>query len=102
MSDELVRRVQKVEQEGAEKYGDQWQTYISAISRANPAGIPDEAWKPILDRPDAADVIAAGGREALINMATNGDDQANRAYSQMREAERREHRLSKGRGPGWA
>jgi hypothetical protein len=99
-NEQLVARVQRVQAEGEEKYGtDRWGTYISAISRANPQGIPDQAWGPILDRPDACDVIAAGGREALITMATNGDREADRTYSQMREKERKEFRLLRGRGP---
>jgi hypothetical protein len=96
-NEQLVARVQRVQAEGEEKYGSQWNQYISAIGRANPGGIPDEAWKLILNRPDACDVIAAGARDCLINLATAGDEHADRQYSQMRELERKEWRLLKGR-----
>jgi hypothetical protein len=104
MSDEqFVQRVQQVDQEGRQRFGDDWGRYMDAIGRANAGNSQlGTVLQHVVAQPNATDLIAAGGRDAMINLATNGDDAANRAYSQMREAERREHRLSKGRGPGWA
>jgi hypothetical protein len=99
MSDELIRRAEQVEAEGRSKYGESWGKFVDAISRVNPNGIPAEAMHQVLSRSDAADVFAAGGREAMINMASNGDREADRAYSLMRNEERRQYRLLRGRGP---
>jgi hypothetical protein len=105
MSDEqqFVQRVQQVDQEGRQRFGDDWGRFMDAIGRANAGNSQlSAALQHVIAQPNATDVIAAGGKEALITLATNGDDQANRTYSEMRANERREHRLSKGRGPGWA
>jgi hypothetical protein len=97
-NEQLVARVERVQREGEEKYGSQWNRYIGAIRQANPKGISDEVWRHVLSQENAADLIAAGGRTAMIALADT-DDTVSRAYSEMREAERKEYRLMKGRGP---
>jgi hypothetical protein len=97
-NEQLVARVERVQREGEEKYGSQWNRYIGAIGQANPKGISDEVWRHVLSQENAADLIAAGGRTAMIALADT-DDTVSRAYSEMREAERKEYRLMKGRGP---
>lgn len=97
MSDDLVARVQQLDEEGRQRFGDEWSKYIDAIGRANPSGIAPEAWRQILARQDAADLVVAGGREALVNMATNGDKEAEYTYGKIREQERQNWRRYKGR-----
>jgi hypothetical protein len=97
---QFVARVQRVDEEGRQRYGDQWGVLLDAISKQNPQGINNDVMAHVVAQPNAADILAAGGRDAMINLATAGDQHADRAYSQMREAERREYRLLKGRGPG--
>jgi hypothetical protein len=102
-TDQLVARVQSVEEEGKQRFGHkEWGTYVGAIAAANPRGVDGAVMQHVLAQPNASDLIAMAGRDALIAAASNGDDQSNRAYSELRAQERREHRLSKGRGPGWA
>jgi hypothetical protein len=97
--DELARRAEQVEAEGRSKYGENWSKYVDAIGRVLPNNVTPEAWRQVLDQADAVDRIAAGARDVMIALASDGDDQANRTYSQMREEERREYRLLKNRGP---
>jgi hypothetical protein len=101
MSDELIRRAEQVEAEGRSKYGDSWGKYVDAISKVNPNGVDPAAMHQVLSQSNAADILAAGGRTAMIALADT-DEIASRDYARMRDQERKEHRLSRGRGPGWA
>jgi hypothetical protein len=98
MSDELVRRVEQVEADGKARYGENWPTLISAIDRAA-GGNPQlgAAIHQVLSEPDPAAILAQSGREALVNMASNGDKEAEYTYGKMREAERQAWRRYKGR-----
>jgi hypothetical protein len=96
---QFVARVQKVDDEGRQRFGDDWGKFIDAIGRANPQGINNDVMAHVVSQPNAADILAAGGKEAMIAMASNGDREADRAYSQIRNEERRQYRLLRGRGP---
>jgi hypothetical protein len=96
--DDLENRAVQIDREGQTRYGDSWPKLMNAISRANPNGIAPESLRQVLAQPNAADVIAAAGRDFLIDAATNGDRQSEREYSEIREKERTAHRRLKGRG----
>jgi hypothetical protein len=96
--DELTRRAEQVEAEGRSKYGENWGKMVDTLGRVLPSDVSPEAWRQVLGQADAADRIAAGAKDIMIALASDGDDAANRTYSQMREAERKEHRLMR-RGP---
>jgi hypothetical protein len=96
--DDLENRAAQVEREGQARFGDGWPKLVNAISRANPGGVAPESMRQVLAQPNAADVIAAAGRDFLIDAATNGDRQSERDYSEIREKERAAHRRLKGRG----
>jgi hypothetical protein len=101
MSDEqFVQRVQQVDEEGKQRFGDDWGQYVTAIGRANPGGIAPEAWRQVLTTPDPAAIIAQGGKEALVNLSDAGDKEAEYAYNEIRQRERKHYRLMRGRGPG--
>jgi hypothetical protein len=85
MSDDLVRRAEQVEQEGRTRYGDDWSKYVDAIGRMNPNGIAPEAMHAVLGQQNAADILAAGGKEALVNLSDAGDREAEREYAKIRE-----------------
>jgi hypothetical protein len=99
MSDELARRAEAVEAEGRSKYGENWGRYVDTLGRVLPKDVSPEAWRQVLGQANAVDVLAATAKDVMIALASDGDDQANRTYSQMREEERREYRLLKNRGP---
>jgi hypothetical protein len=99
MSDELVRRAEQVEQEGRQRYAEDWPKFVDAISRMNPNGIAPEAMHAVLGQQNAADILAAGGKEALINLSDAGDKEAEYIYNEIRQRERKSHRLLRGRGP---
>jgi hypothetical protein len=79
-----VQRVQQIEAEGKSHFGPTWDTYINAIGRVNGANQQQlaTAMREVLATDDPTSVIAAGGREALINLADGGDEAADRAYAQ--------------------
>jgi hypothetical protein len=99
MSDDqqFVARVQKVDDEGRQRYGDQWGVLLDAISKQNPQGINNDVMAHVVAQPNAADILGAAGKDAMIHLATAGDQQVDRQYSQMREEERRQWRILKGR-----
>ena len=72
-ADDLENRAAQVEREGQARYGDGWPKLMNAIGRANPNGIAPESLRQVLAQPNAADVIAAAGRDFLIDAATNGE-----------------------------
>jgi hypothetical protein len=97
-NEKLAQRVQAVEADGKVRFGESWNKYISAIGKAA-GGNPNlgAAMVEVLKQPDPAQVIAESGREALLNLSDNGDDQASRDYFLIRERERSEWRAMKGR-----
>ena len=82
MTDDLESRAAAVERDGQARFGDGWPKLVNAIARANPNGIAPESLRQVLAQPNAADVIAAAGRDFLIDAATNGDRQSERDYSE--------------------
>jgi len=98
IDDATTQRVKDVEAEGKRRYGDAaWGDYVKAIGRANPNGIPQDVLRATLAQPDAEAAFAQAGRECLVAAATNGDHDAEAAYSQIRAAERKAYRERKGR-----
>jgi hypothetical protein len=95
---QLAAKVLEIETEGKSRHGDAWGKYVDAIARAN-SNNPQlgAAMKEVLGQPDPCAIIAAGGREALINLADQGDEAADRTYAKIREAERQEYRTLRGR-----
>lgn len=97
--EQLKSRASEVQSDGVARFGEKdWGIAVAALSRANVK--PENVAKVIGEAPtvsDAANVLMASGRDQLIREASDGDRQAEIAYSAMRETERKAYRLSKGR-----
>lgn len=97
--EQLKTRAVDVQADGVARFGEQnWGRAVAALSRANVK--PEAVGKVISEAAtvsDAANVLMAGGRDRLIAEASDGDQQAEIAYAEMREAERKAYRQSKGR-----
>jgi hypothetical protein len=90
-------RVKEVEAEGKDRYGDNWPRLIGALGRRNPGGISPDAMRQTLAQPHAVELLAAAGRDSLLDAASNGDRDAEKTYAAIREEEREAHRLYKKR-----
>jgi len=97
MSDEkLMQDCQRVEQAGSARYGaDRWKASLDAIGRQG--GVSEANMRQIVTAPDAAGLLYAMGREALLQQSDAGDHESERIYRQMREDERAEYRKYRGR-----
>lgn len=97
--EQLTQRAQVVEQRGREKYGnDVWPELVASLGRA---GIVGQPVAQAIVQPDAVDRIARTAREALL-LEVGGNDtsvarNAERTYTEIREAEREQYRKLKGR-----
>lgn len=97
--EQLKSRAESVQADGVARFGEKdWGVAVAALSRAN---IKPENLAQVIGEAatvaDASNIIMAGGRDRLIAEASDGDRQAERAYAEIREAERKAYRLSKGR-----
>jgi hypothetical protein len=96
MTDDTLNeeRAAQVEREGKERFGDSWPKLLGALGRR---GVDRTALANVMKSPDATSILALGGREALVEAASNGDHEAERTYSEIRRAERKSFALSRGR-----
>jgi hypothetical protein len=94
MADEqLNKQIAALEDAGKKRYGEHWDTSVAAISRAiGPGGIPEAGFREILKQTDPTRTIYDCGKEALLQASDNGDHDAERAYRQIRQHEREQHR----------
>ena len=101
----LARAAQAVEEDGKRRFGEEgWGQSLAAIGKAlaavqkdNPDVTAGTVVQAAMRRPDPAGALFTAGREALIGQATEGDHDAERAYSAMRQKEREEHLRARGR-----
>ena len=98
MSDEVHNAIQArakaVEQQAEAKYGaEMFRAGISALAAQS---VDPEAVTRMIMKPNAADLVMAAGRDAMIKAADN-DTAAARQYAELREKERAAHRKLKGR-----
>jgi hypothetical protein len=96
MSDNnLDERAAELEKSGIAKFGeDLWRARIGALAKQNPNR---EALAQVLASPDAIDLLDLAGRESLLTQMSGGDQEAERTYAKIREADRKTHRSLKGR-----
>jgi hypothetical protein len=107
MSDDeaLARASQAVEEDGKRRFGDEgWSQSLGAIGKAlaavqkdNPGVTAGTVVQAAMQRPDPAGALFTAGREALIGQASEGDHDAEVAYSKIRQREREEHLRARGR-----
>ena len=97
--EQIARAAKEVNDNGVRRFGqDRWSQSVAAFSKSLPRHISGaEAVKAACTQPDPAGAVFAAGRDALINQATNGDDEAEQIYSAMRAEERQAYRISKGK-----
>jgi hypothetical protein len=95
--DALSRRAQEVESAGKTKYGDRgWQDRIDALAGIGAGGAP---LAEVIKQPNALDLLDFAARQAMLQQMSNGNIDAEAAYSKIREQERHDWRLARGRGP---
>jgi hypothetical protein len=90
-------RVRAADAAGKDKFGDNWPKLMGALGRRNPGGIPADAMRATLAQPHAVELLAAAGKDALLAAASDGDQDAEKAYTAIREEEREAHRQYKKR-----
>jgi uncharacterized membrane protein len=93
IDDEMMQRAQAVEAAGKAKFGESWSKFIAALGNR---GIRQDQLVGVIQQQNGADLIAAAGREALIDAADDSHE-ANTVYSEIRDEERKKYRRSKGR-----
>lgn len=101
----FARASQAVEEDGKRRFGDEgWSQSLGAIGKAlaavqkeNPDVTPGRVVQEAMKRPDPAAALYYAGREALIGFASEGDHDAEVAYSKIRAQEREEHLKSRHR-----
>jgi hypothetical protein len=96
MDDEqMQRRAETIEAEGKQRFGEKvWPQLLGALGKR---GVDRAALANVMRSPDAVTVLGAAGKEALLDAASNGDAEAERAYGELRNAERKAHALAHGR-----
>jgi hypothetical protein len=93
----LAQKAQDIEITGKARYGDNWPVMVDAISRVLPKTVnPIEVVRAAAATDDPARTIAAAGKEALAAMASDGNREAETAYSKIRSEERTAYRRSRG------
>ena len=96
--DQIAASAERVNAEGVRRFGDHWGQAVAAVSRNVRQGVnPADVVREVLKRPDPAGVLFTAGREVLIDEATNGNDESERAYAKLRREERQAHRVARGR-----
>jgi|SRR5271154_4237671 len=97
MSTDLVdeTRAAQIETEGRTRFGDDWPRLLGAISKT--PGLNQAALLEVMKQGNAVDLLAAAGRDSLINQASDGDRQADTTYSELRTREREKFRRLRGR-----
>jgi hypothetical protein len=83
MSDDeqLNQRAAVVEAEGVHRFGEKaWRNYLGAIGKVSGGQVSADELKTVIAQPNAADLMAQAGREALMRLASDGDDESSRVY----------------------
>jgi hypothetical protein len=93
------QQLSKINDEGKTRYGDKhWEAALSAISKfTGGAGFSPQDVAQLQVMPDAAKFLMNAGRHALMQQASDGDRDAERAYSDLRHSEREAYRRARGR-----
>jgi hypothetical protein len=97
MPDDLAQKLANIDTSGKNRFGDDWTTAMEAIRKAAPQGINPVEMAQIAAQGDPAGLLMNLGRHALMDQASNGDAEAERAYAKIRQKERRAHAEFKGR-----
>jgi hypothetical protein len=98
MADIDEATAKRLEEDGQRRFGDHWNQAIGAIGGALPPSVnAGDVVRGALREADPARALFDCGRECLIAQATEGDHDAERVYSAMRQKEREAHWASKGR-----
>jgi hypothetical protein len=97
MPDDFNAKLSAIEQSGQARFGDDWKVSMEALRRAAPNGIPPADMAQIAAQPDPANTLMWLGRHQLIQEASDGSAESERAYQKIRQAERKAHAEYKGR-----
>jgi hypothetical protein len=97
MPDDLASKLASIDTSGANRFGDDWKVGMEAIKRAAPNGISPAEMAQIAANPDPAGLLMNLGRHALMQQASDGDKEAEAAYTKIRQRERKAHAEYKGR-----
>jgi hypothetical protein len=96
--DDLGTKLNQIEQAGRTRFGDDFDVAVQAIKRAIPGGgIPENEMRQLANSADPAGLLMNLGRHCLMDAASNGDKEAEAAYTKIRQAERKAHAEYKGR-----
>jgi hypothetical protein len=95
--DDLNAKLSAIEQSGKARFGDDWNLSVEALKRAAPSGLLASDMAQLAGQPDPAAAIMLLGRHQLMNEASNGDKEAEAAYTRLRTKERKAHAEYKGR-----
>jgi hypothetical protein len=98
MPDDLNAKLSAIEQSGKARFGEtDWNVSMEALRKVVPAGIPPAEMAQIAGNSDPAGLLMNLGRHALMQQASDGDKEAEAAYTKIRHAERKRHAEYKGR-----
>jgi hypothetical protein len=93
----IAKAAADVEADGKRRFGDNWPDLIGAVSKLMPAGTnPADVLRIAIRSGDAAGAFERAGHEALAELASNGDREAEMAFSKMRSKQRAAYRRSRG------
>jgi len=96
--DAFTRKLTQIEQSGRTRFGEaNWNTMLEELRRSNPNGIPLDQMQQVAASPDPDGLLFNAGRHALMDRATSGDADAERAYRALRDGEREQWRKTHGR-----
>jgi hypothetical protein len=95
---ELAKAAEAIEADGVQRFGkDNWPTLVGAINKSIPKGVdPADVLKAAIASGDPAKAIERAGREALANLGSAGDREAEAAYSALRAKDRESYRRQRG------
>jgi hypothetical protein len=97
MPDDFNAKLNSIEQSGKARFGNDWDVSMQALKRAVPGGIPPADMAQIAAQPDPANTLMWLGRHQLMAEASDGNAESERAFTKIRQAERKAHSESKGR-----
>lgn len=96
--DDLNARAAEVEKTGVAKYTEPfWRSAIGAVGRAAGDKLTPDVMRQVLGRVDAADALYNAGKEVLASEASDFNADSERVYSEIRNSERRQYAISRGR-----
>ena len=94
---DLANKLASIDASGKARFGDDWNVSIEALKRAAPNGLSPTDIAAIAGQPDPANTLMWFGRHQLMEEASNGNAESERAYQKIRQAERKRHAEYKGR-----